>query len=273
MDVKQLRHELTQGIRLPIPELCPNPIVALIQSCFLENPNDRPGFNNVKVVIEKAYAVLMEVSDSKNTKNEEKEGLLYENIATLQVPQDGKMKARYLDMRRENKKHQDNAIVGTHYGGSGDEEDYPNISSRTQNNRYISLDNMLSSASMVPLHGSESRVKSLRDTPSSLSAPDYRPVSVISNKYKQLSPGCNEMKSFFSTSAVNTTEHIHDEDQNRKYTQSWNPLYMMVKSELRLHRYKSKEDMPLTEIEGSGSCGSTASLKPIIKDHLKNENV
>ena len=58
MDVKQLHHELSQGIRLSSPEMCPNQIAILIQNCFLENPNDRPDFQKIKTFIREAYESL-----------------------------------------------------------------------------------------------------------------------------------------------------------------------------------------------------------------------
>ena len=115
MDVNQLRHELTQGIRLPNPEFCPGQIADVIQRCFFENPNDRPDFKEIKSLIEAAYIFLMETRAQTNKdmiKSEEKVELLYQNAVTLQVPKDDKMKERYLDMRRGNKKIQNNDSFG-----------------------------------------------------------------------------------------------------------------------------------------------------------------
>ena len=94
------------------------------------------------------------------------------------------------------------------------------------------------------------------------------------------------MKSFFSTSAVNTTNNdllhssqgfLNQELDSRKITQSWNPLYMMMKSsDVQLHCYKSSDD--IVSLEGIekdgeiGSVGSNGSSKPIIKEPLKKTN-
>ena len=266
MDVNQLRHELTQGIRLPNPEFCPGQITDVIQRCFAENPNDRPDFKNIKSLIEAAYVSLMETRAQTNKdimENEEKVELLYQNEVTLQVPKDEKMKERYLNMRSGNKKHENNDSV---FGEdpSEDVQATKNDSLRTKRRRYISLDNVYSSASMTPFHSSQRDLTNAGEMPTIMVSSDYQRVSTSSNKYKQLSPGSNDMKSFFSTSAVNTMEPMEPQAPNQKFTQSWNPLYMMVSSGLNLD--KSADEIALTDIDGSDSVGSIDSSKPIIKE-------
>ena len=263
MDVNQLRHELTQGIRLPNPEFCPGQIADVIQRCFFENPNDRPDFKEIKSLIEAAYIFLMETRAQTNKdmiKSEEKVELLYQNAVTLQVPKDDKMKERYLDMRRGNKKIQNNDSFGKDPSSPEDVQHATNNTLRTRRGLYISLDNVYSSASNIPLHGSQKdRTKAL-ETPSIMLSPDY-------NRFRSsFSPGSNDIKSFFSTSAVNKMEPMQPEAPNRKYTQSWNPLYMMVSSGLNLNRHKSADEIALTDIDGSGSVDSSGSSKPIIKE-------
>ena len=169
MDVNQLRHELTQGIRLPNPEFCPGQITEIIKRCFFENPNDRPDFKEIKSLIEAGYGFLFEKHAQANkeiVENEEKEELLCENTVTLQAPKDDKMKERYLDMRRENKKRQNNDSFSEDPPVPEDVQDVTNDTLRTRRGRCISLDNVFSSASMIPLHGSERDLTKVRETPS-----------------------------------------------------------------------------------------------------------
>ena len=291
MDVKQLHHELSQGIRLSSPEMCPNQIAILIQNCFLENPNDRPDFQKIKTFIREAYESLTitaaDVVDDCKKDEEDTEGLTKENgMATLQVPQDDRMKTRYLEMRRENKKRQH----GTQKVNNDAQESLnPTtiaVNLRTEKGRYMSLDNVISTASMIPLHGSEANLESTEhdDKASAMDAmlanKSQPLVSAKPIQYKRLSPGSSEMKSFFSTSAVNTMNNdllhrsqgfLNQELDSRKITQSWNPLYMMMKSsDVQLNCYKSSEDIAsLEEMEkdgDSGSVGSSGSSKPIIEE-------
>ena len=296
MDVKQLHHELSQGIRLSSPEMCPKQIAILIQNCFLENPNDRPDFQKIKTFIREAYESLTiaaadVVDDCK--KDEEAEDLAKENgMATLQVPQDDRMKTRYLEMRRENKKRQ----RGTQKVNNDAQESLnPTtiaVNLRTEKGRYMSLDNVISNASMIPLHGSEANLESTEhdDKVSAMDAmlanKSQPLVSAKPIQYKRLSPGSSEMKSFFSTSAVNTMNNdllhrsqgfLNQELDSRKITQSWNPLYMMMKSsDVQLNCYKSSEDIVSLEEMAkdgeSGSVGSSGSSKPIIKESSKSTN-
>ena len=296
MDVKQLHHELSQGIRLSSPEMCPNQIAILIQNCFLENPNDRPDFQKIKTFIREAYESLTitaadVVDDCK--KVEEVDGLAKEDgMATLQVPQDDRMKTRYLEMRRENKKRQ----RGTQKVNNDAQESLnPTtiaVNLRTEKGRYMSLDNVISNASMIPLHGSEAKLESTEhdDKASAMDAmlanKSQPLVSAKPIQYKRLSPGSSEMKSFFSTSAVNTMNNdllhrsqgfLNQELDSRKITQSWNPLYMMMKSsDVQLNCYKSSEDIvSLEEMAKDGescSVGSSGSSKPIIKESSKSTN-
>ena len=155
----------------------------------------------------------------------------------------------------------------------------------------MSLDNVISNASMIPLHGSEANLENTENedkvsTMDAMLANKSRPlVSAKPIQYNRLSPGSSEMKSFFSTSAVNNMNNdllhrpqgfLNQELDNRKITQSWNPLYMMMKSsDVQLHCYKSSDDIvSLEEIEKDGESGSVGanSSKPIIKEPLKRTN-
>ena len=264
MDVNQLRHELTQGIRLPKPEMCPDNIADIIQRCFRKHPNERPDFKEITTLIESAYDALISFHNTSDAPNPESEKLLYENISSLRPSKSDKMKERYLDMRRTNKK----GFKGDHGRVDGDvgEKD-ESFELRSKRHEYLSLDNVYSSASMVPLHGSGENFTRGSDARSSLLSSNYRPDSIISNKYKQLSPGSNEMKSFFSSSAVNTiSATLEPSDLNRKISQSWNPLYYTVSPDLNLIEPSTSNEISLTDAQVTDSLDSPRSSKPIIKN-------
>ena len=268
----QLRHELTQGIRLPNPQWCPEQISTLIKRCFLEDPNTRPDFKEIKSAIENAYGFLTAIVDPNENTNKEEGGSQYANVLPINNSTDDKMKERYLVMKRENKKRQTENTAGGPTDGT--EGNAPSPNSIMQRGRYISLENVLTSASMIGLNGSQ------KNTPMpGISAPPnsagYRPVSIKSNKYKKLplSPGSNEIKSFFSFSAIDNIDHLQPPELNRKITQSWNPLYMLVQSALNLNSIQRTESRALTDIEGSGSVDSVAYLGPIIKEQAKRQTI
>ena len=251
MDVNQLRHELAQGIRLPKPEHCPDNISDIIQRCFHEDPKDRPDFIELKVLIETAYDLLISCHNENEVSNQESEMLLYENIASLTPSKDDRMKERYLDMRRKNTKGRK-----SEHDGIDDDvfemEDETSVALRSSKRQYLSLENVYSSASMVPLHGSDENLKRGSDVRKSLLSSNYRPASVVSNKYNQLSPGCNDMKCFFSSSAINTTaQKLEIPEQERKISQSANPLYMMVGSDVEIDEQNGTEKIAQCNIDGA----------------------
>ena len=269
MDVNQLRHELAQGIRLPKPEHCPDNISDIIQRCFHEDPKDRPDFIELKVLIETAYDLLISCHNENEVSNQESEMLLYENIASLTPSKDDRMKERYLDMRRKNKKGHKNEHDGIDDNVFEMEED-ASVALRSSKRQYISLENVYSSASMVPLYGSDENLKRGSDVRKSLLSSNYRPASVVSNKYKQLSPGCNDMKCFFSSSAINTTSQtLEIPEHERNISQSWNPLYMMVESDIKIDEQNGIEKITQGNIDGACGIDSSASSKAIDKTWLE----
>ena len=265
MDVKQLRHELTQGIRLPEPENCPKNIADIIQQCFLEDPHDRPDFKMIKQLIEKAYDSLISLHNSSQVPNQEHEKLLlYENVIFLQPSKDDKMKERYLDMRRQNKKRKDDK--NDENDDVFEMEEEVSVALRTKKQQDIPHENVFSSASMVPLHGSGEDQWRDSEARSSLLSSHYRPPSIISNKYKQLSPRSNDMKIFFSSSAINTiSQMLEAPASDRKISQSLNPLYMMVGSGFSSVELDKVENVEQFEMETTSFEISKDTSKPIIR--------
>ena len=140
------------------------------------------------------------------------------------------------------------------------------MSLRSKKHEYQSKDNVSSSASMVTLHGSTEDFARDADIRSSFLSSNYRPASIISNKYKQLSPGSNEMKSFFSSSAVNTISGtLEVSDRDRKISQSWNPLYYLT-TNLEINESSSTNEMMFTDAKVADSVDTEGRSKPIIKN-------
>ena len=264
MDVNQLRHELTQGIRLPEPEKCPNNIADIIQQCFREDPHDRPDFDMIKQLIENEYDLLITHHNASEVSNEEHEKLLYENVIFLQPSKDDKMKERYLDMRRQNKmrKKDENDENDDVF----EMEEDVSVALRAKKQQDISLETVFCSTSMIPLRGSGEDQWRDSEARSSLLSSNYRPPSIISNKYKQLSPGSNDMKSFFSSSAINTiSQMLEPPVSDRKISQSLNPLYMMVGSGFNSDELVKAENVEHFEMETTSFENSYGASKPIIR--------
>ena len=263
MDVNQLRHELAQGVRLPKPEHCSDNISDIIQRCFNEDPKDRPDFVELKLLIENAYDLLISRHNESDVSNQESDMLLYENITSLTPSQDDRMKERYLDMRRKNKK----GCKTEHDGMNGnvfEMEDEASVALRSSKRQYISLENVYSSASMVPLHGSGEDLTRASDVRKSLLSSNYRPASIVSNKYKQLSPACNDVKCFFSSSAINTiSQTLEIPERERKISQSWNPLYMIVESDININEPNGIEKIAQGNMDGASAINPPTSSKQI----------
>ena len=58
MDLAQLVGDLSVGLRLIKPSLCPKPISDLIQICFDIDPDKRPDFKEIKQILQSAYKIL-----------------------------------------------------------------------------------------------------------------------------------------------------------------------------------------------------------------------
>ena len=217
----------------------------------------------MKSLIETAYNVLIFRHNESEASNQESEMLLYENITSLMPSQDDRMKERYLDMRRKNKKGRetDHEVIDDNVF---ELEDEANVALRSSKRQYISLENVYSSASMVPLHGSSENLTRASDVRKSLLSSNYRPASIVSNKYKQLSPGCNDMKCFFSSSAINTiSQTLEIPERERKISQSWNPLYMMVGPDIKIDKQNGIEKIAQGNIDGANAIDSPSSSNVI----------
>ena len=90
--------ELRSGIRLPDPDHCPTSIALLIQSCFKEEPNDRPSFSQLKTTIYESH---------NNLKRQNEEAMSNAIGGELEVRYaDIQMEERYIKMKKENNNFQ-----------------------------------------------------------------------------------------------------------------------------------------------------------------------
>lgn len=73
MSFSRLKGELEDGMRLPIPLLCPIVIVDIMMNCWSVNPDDRPCFSNIK-------ATLKQMVHLENMSNNKEAGSLVDEI-------------------------------------------------------------------------------------------------------------------------------------------------------------------------------------------------
>ena len=139
MDLQQLLHMLRQGIRLPNPDFCPLQLSTLIQKCFLENPKDRPSFEDIKTAIGYAYNALITAVDPDDiTKSED--SVRYFNVGSIDKTKDDEMKQRYLNMIRENQNRQHQKRLSPINEQPGDQsQTFSSVPRRIQSSRYLSL--------------------------------------------------------------------------------------------------------------------------------------
>ena len=77
----ELASELQQGVRLPQPYCCPNPIADILKQCFKENPSERPSFSEIRCSIQLAHNQLRELSNaSPETEPTTEQGLDYADL-------------------------------------------------------------------------------------------------------------------------------------------------------------------------------------------------
>ena len=86
------------GIRLPTPDYCPLTIANLINTCFLEQPRERPSFHEIKELVLAAYSGIKRTGRTMfpNTSN---------NLKRIEYT-DLKMESRYLTMHKLNQDYQ-----------------------------------------------------------------------------------------------------------------------------------------------------------------------
>ena len=104
IDINHLIYELCQGIRLPNPPFCPEGICDLLKHCFLEDPDKRPNFREIKEDLLAEYDTLVLTTQSNaNTSGNEIENP-YASVMPLNKMKDDTMKERYSNMKMGNKK-------------------------------------------------------------------------------------------------------------------------------------------------------------------------
>ena len=98
IDVYELIMELKMGIRLPTPEYCPLAIGNLIQTCFIEQPNERPSFFEIKESVLVAYSGIKRAGRTMitNTSN---------NLQNIEYT-DVQMVSKYWKMHKMNRDYQ-----------------------------------------------------------------------------------------------------------------------------------------------------------------------
>ena len=97
IDFQELISDLSNGIRLPNPLLCPPPITSLLEKCFDETPDKRPDFKTIKHYLEVIYPNL----DSHPQAN----GFTMKKIENVE------MKTRYAIILQENKSYHEMKVL------------------------------------------------------------------------------------------------------------------------------------------------------------------
>ena len=209
--------ELRAGIRLPTPEFCPSQMANIIEQCFLEDPNDRPTFGEIKETIvnasEDLKTVVLVAKDDYNG-NEEKQvnedRVTYIGVKIDDVI-DKEMEGKYFDMKERNKnRHNEKALSPRVNEIIKMSMPLLSAASGSAAERYISLENT-SVPPPTEFSSNDERVEeSMCSTIESI------------NKYKQFSPGSTGEKRFFSYYGIDNIEA-----QDFVTAQSCNPLYMI----------------------------------------------
>ena len=98
----QLKDELSQGMRLQKPTLCPEEISKIMGSCFNELPEERPTFSNLAIQFEQAFKQIKRIETQENDSGAHFNFSIESSI--LQHSKD--MEDQYVDMKSINKKSQ-----------------------------------------------------------------------------------------------------------------------------------------------------------------------
>ena len=141
IELRELIVALSIGIRLPTPVCCPVEIGGLIQSCFKEEPTDRPSFSDLKEKISNSHAAIRRAESNNKAP--------LDIISDQEVVQyaDVQMEERYLDMRKNNKSYQEYKNSGGNENKFVPLEAASLVASSTLDNigSYLSLQHMRSS--------------------------------------------------------------------------------------------------------------------------------
>lgn len=101
MTIHQLIYELSVGIRLPNPELCPPSISTMLRKCFQNDPNERPDFKEIRDNIQFTLDSMLKEVLQHRLNNEKAERKLYS--LPINNPKDNTMRSRYTVIKKTNK--------------------------------------------------------------------------------------------------------------------------------------------------------------------------
>ena len=106
MTIHELRYELSSGIRLPDPTFCPARISELIQRCFLEDPNQRPTFKEIKEDLTAEDDILISnlYSSVETTNGTETQRQAYATALPINKVKDDRMQRRFTSIREKNRR-------------------------------------------------------------------------------------------------------------------------------------------------------------------------
>ena len=94
----QLKEELSNGMRPPKPDFCPDETAKILYSCFHESPEKRPSFSEIAAQIDHKFRNLV----VQETSVIESEGYL-KGIQDTNVNQSERIKTEYVEMKTQNK--------------------------------------------------------------------------------------------------------------------------------------------------------------------------
>ena len=223
LDYYQLKHEISNGMRLQKPTLCPEMIAKIMQSCFNEFPEQRPSFTDLASQFDQAFKLLKKVHVS----DEAPENRLDRNIDYLQLQNSESMKAQYIEMKTQNSRARNKKNSTIKKLGSLEENQTNRITSSTSQKSMLVYVN----ASFEPTEEGVAQLNTKTDlklndptlyTPMSNALPLLDVVGTdssnpnLQNKMRR----CNSIQGKFQQ---------HGCDKNAlKAAQSCNPLYMVL---------------------------------------------
>ena len=220
----QLKQELSQGMRLQKPDVCPEKIGQIMSSCFNETSDDRPGFSEIVEQLDHGFKQLHVTEKSTHEEKYYPNSIQHSH---LQHSED--MKAQYVEMKSQNKlSRKQKSKESTIRKVDSLEESHNNVHSgiiRNKNQTYVNACFEPTEPETVQagnghdlklndqrLYTSMSHETPLLDVLSSFASPD-----------SQLQRRTNLRRS--------TSQEILDKHMDTnviKATQSCNPLYMVM---------------------------------------------
>ena len=213
MDLQDLIHELSIGIRLPSPEFCPQPIATLMKHCFYADPYRRPDFTKIKGDLESAHNDLMG-RDNSNVNVTGNEG--YESYAlAISTMNDNTMKSRYDAIKSGNQKQEAcKSLV---------EEDQTLIeaSKCSPEVNYLTVENIVTLGSQQEL-SLDCQTEVTDKLPFDYS--NFGKLPEVNKTYKHLFYASNELRRYYSCSGEGTkkqNQQIKTSKSEPKIKHSW----------------------------------------------------